>query len=214
MSLKTPDIPNRFFRLQLSDTATGGNSVLCVGSSRSGKSVALKYILDNYFRKHVGVLFSQSIKANAYKEMNYPLIAKAGIYIPNIIRDMYAINKETDNHYPFLVVIDDCPTVRNDKELLRLATIYRNSAVSSVVCCQNITMLNPTARSNINFILLFKMNNTEAIESVIRTYLRGYFPSGWRMEDKIRFYREITEDYHFIFIDNLNGTICRTKIDL
>jgi len=127
---------------------------------------------------------------------------------------MYAINKETDNHYPFLVVIDDCPTVRNDKELLRLATIYRNSAVSSIVCCQNITMLNPTARSNINFILLFKMNNTEAIESVIKTYLRGYFPSGWRMEDKIRFYREITEDYHFIFIDNLNGTICRTKIDL
>jgi hypothetical protein len=83
--------------------------------------------------------------------MNYPLIVKSAAYVPELIHDMYLINKDTKNHYPFLVIIDDCPLIRADKELIKLATIYRNSGLSSIVCAQNLQMLNPTARSNINF---------------------------------------------------------------
>jgi len=202
------------FALQLPPEETGGCSILMIGSTRSGKSTALKFILDNYFKKHTGVLFSQSIKANAYKDMNYPLIAKSGAFIPELIHDFYVINKETKNHYPYIVIIDDCPLVRNDKELLKLATIYRNSGLSSIVCCQNLGMLNPTCRSNINFVLLFKLNNTEAIEKTIKTFLRGYLPQGWNYDRKIEWYKQITEDHHCLLIDNLNGTICRTKIDI
>lgn len=208
------NIPDGDFALEMPPVETGGCSILMIGSTRSGKSTALKYIMDKYFRKHCGVLFSQSIKANAYKEFNYPLLAKGCAYVPEIIHDFYIINKETQNHYPFLVVIDDHPLVRNDKELIKLTTIYRNSGISSITCCQNLGMLNPTCRSNINYVMLFFLNNTEAIEKTIKTFLRGFFPQGWNYDKKIEEYRRLTSDHHFILIDNLNGKIFRSKIDL
>jgi len=209
-----PIIPDAEFELVMPDVKTGGASILMIGSTRSGKSTALKHILDNYYKKHVGVLFSQSVNANAYKDMNYPLIAKSSAFVPELIHDFYSINKETDNHYPFLVIIDDCPLVRSDKELLKLTTIYRNSGLSSIICCQNLGMLNPTCRSNINFVMLFQLNNTEAIEKTIKTFLRGYLPQGWNYDRKISWYKEQTQDHNFLLIDNLNGTISRCKIDL
>ena len=207
-------IPDAEFNLVMPPVDTGGCSILMVGSTRSGKSTALKYIMDTYFKKHCGVLFSQSIKATAYKDFNYPLLAKGCAYVPEIIHDMYVINKETKNHYPFLVVIDDHPLVRADKELLKLTTIYRNSGLSSITCVQNLGMLNPTCRSNINFVMLFNLNNTEAIEKTIKTFLRGYFPQGYNYDRKIEEYRKLTADHHFVLIDNLNGKISRCKIDL
>jgi hypothetical protein len=209
-----PQIDDCIFTLEMPPVETGGCSILMIGSTRSGKSTALKFIMDHYFKKHCGCLFSQSAKANAYKDMNYPLIVKSAAYVPELIHDMYLINKDTKNHYPFLVIIDDCPLIRADKELIKLATIYRNSGLSSIVCAQNLQMLNPTARSNINFIMLFKLNNTEAIERTIKTFLRGYLPVDWNYEKKIRWYKEQTEDHHFLFIDNLNGTFYRSKIDV
>jgi hypothetical protein len=211
---KADKIPDKPFELILPDVATGGASIMMVGSTRSGKSTALKYIIDRYFQKHLGVLFSQSSKANAYKDMNYPLIPLCGAYVPEIIHDCYMINRETKNYYPFLFIIDDCPLVRTDKELLKLATIYRNSGLSSICCVQNLGMLNPTVRSNINFVLLFKLNNTEAIERTIKVFLRGYLPGGWNFDKKIEWYNTQTTDHHFIFIDNLNGTISRCKINI
>ena len=207
-------IPDAPFELNMPPVETGGCSILMIGSTRSGKSTALEYIMNKYFKKHCGVLFSQSIKAHAYKNFNFPLLAKGCAYVPKIIHDFYSINKETNNHYPFLVVIDDHPLVRADKELIKLTTIYRNSGVSSITCIQNLGMLNPTCRSNINFVMLFYLNNTEAIERTIKTFLRGYFPQGWNFDRKIAEYKTLTSDHHFIMIDNLNGTIARCKIDL
>lgn len=208
------NIPDSPFSLEMPPVETGGCSIMMIGSTRSGKSTALEYIMNKYFKKHVGVLFSQSIKAHAYKNFNFPLLAKGCAYVPEIIHDFYIINKETQNHYPFLVIIDDQPLVRSDKELIKLTTIYRNSGVSSISCLQNLGMLNPTCRSNINFVMLFSLNNTEAIEKTIKTFLRGYFPQGWNYDKKIEEYRRLTADHHFILIDNLNGKIIRSKIDL
>lgn len=207
-------IPDANFNLVMPPVETGGSSILMIGSTRSGKSTALKHILDKYFAKHCGVLFSQSAKADAYKNMKYPNIPLSVPYIPELVHDAYLINKDTKNHYPFLFILDDQPLVRSDKELLKLTTIYRNSGISSITCCQNLGMLNPTCRSNINFIMLFKLNNTEAIEKTIKTFLRGYLPQGWNYDKKIEWYKSQTEDHHFIFIDNLAGTIARCKIDL
>jgi hypothetical protein len=210
----SPQIDDCIFTLEMPPVETGGCSILMIGSTRSGKSTALKWIMDHYFKKHCGCLFSQSAKANAYKDMNYPLMVKSAAYVPELIHDMYLINKDTKNHYPFLVIIDDCPLIRADKELIKLATIYRNSGLSSIVCAQNLQMLNPTCRSNINFIMLFKLNNTEAIERTVKTFLRGYLPVDWNYDKKIQWYKQQTEDHHFLFIDNLAGTICRSKIEI
>jgi hypothetical protein len=208
------DIPDKPFLLTPPPVESGGCSVLMLGSGRSGKTTALKYLVDNYFQKHCGVIFSQSAKAQAYAHMKYPLLPLSSVFIPELMSDAYHINKETKNHYPFLFVLDDCPLVKNDKELLKLLTIYRNSGISGVVCVQSPTLLNPTCRSNFTFTMLFKQNSTEQIEQTIKGWLRGYFPKSWSYEDKIQWYQKATADHHFILIDNWAGTIQRCKIDL
>jgi hypothetical protein len=215
MSSNQVRIPDRPFGLELPDEKTGGCSILMVGSTRSGKSVALKTILDRYFKKHIGCLFSNSIHANAYNQMrSYPNLVPSGAVVPELLKDSYLINRETKNHYHWLYIFDDTPMVRNDKELLKLLTIYRNSGISGIVCTQSPTLLNPTCRSNFNFVLLFKMNSTERTEANVKIWLRTYFPKGYTMEDKMLWYNKATEDHHFLLIDNLNGTIARCKIDL
>ena len=207
-------IPDKPFELLMPPVETGGCSILMLGSGRSGKTTALKYILDKYFKPHIGAIFSQSAKAQAYSHMKYANLPLSCAFIPELMNDAYHINKETKNAYPFLWVLDDCPLVKNDKELLKLLTIYRNSGISGIVCVQSPTLLNPTCRSNFTFVMLFKQNTTEQIEQTIKGFLRGYFPKDWKYEDKIEWYRKATEDHHFILIDNWNGTISRCKLNL
>jgi len=207
-------IPDKPFVLQMPPVESGGCSILMLGSGRSGKTTALKHILDKYFKQHCGIIFSQSAKAEAYKHMNYPLMPLSSVFVPQLMNDAYHINKETKNHYPFCFVLDDCPLVKNDKELLKMLTIYRNSGISGVVCVQSPTLLNPTCRSNFTFVMLFHNNTTEQTEQVIKGWLRGYFPKDWSYEDKIAWFRANTADHHFILIDNWAGTISRCRIDL
>jgi hypothetical protein len=212
-SLKV-NIPDKPFVLNAPPVESGGCSILMLGSGRSGKTTALKYCIDKYFQKHCGTIFSQSAKAQAYSDMKYPLLPLSSVFIPELMNDAYHINKETKNHYPFLFVLDDCPLAKNDKELLKLLTIYRNSGISGVVCVQSPTLLNPTCRSNFTFVMLFKQNSTEQVEQTIKGWLRGYFPKSWSYEQKIDWYVRNTADHYFILIDNWNGTIQRCKIDL
>jgi hypothetical protein len=200
--------------LKLPDTKTGGASILMIGSTRSGKTTALKWILKRYFKDHIGITFSESARSPAYADMKNKNLPLSSAWIPELIKDMYKINKETKNHYDFMVILDDMPTVKFDKELLKLTTIYRNSNLSSICGIQSPALSTPTARSNFNFVFLFHANTTAQMEANIKHYLRGIWAEGWSYEKKIEAYREMTADHHFIFIDNLNGTIQRCKIDL
>lgn len=206
------NIPDKEFKLFLPDVKTGGCSVLMVGSTRCGKTTCLKHVLDHYFPRHCGAIFSESARAPAYQEMKYPLLPLSSCFIPEMVRDSYLINREIDNHYDFLYVLDDCPLVKNDKQLTKLTTIYRNSNISAIVCIQSPTMLSPTQRSNFNFVLLFKQNTPAQVEAVVKGFLRGYFPDGWTYEQRIAWYQAATEDHHFLFIDNLAGTIQRCRL--
>ena len=208
------DIPDKDFELVAPPVETGGCSILMVGSGRSGKTTALKYILDKYFKVHLGVIFSQSARSEAYRNMKYPLLPLSCAYLPELIQDAYRVNKETKNHYPFLFVLDDVPLAKNDKELMKTLTIYRNSGISCIQCVQTPTLVSPTCRSNFTFTLLFKCNSTEQCENVCKMWLRGYFPPSTVMEEKIRWYKAATEDHHFLFIDNWAGTIQRCRLNL
>lgn len=185
-----------------------------IGSTRCGKTTCLKHILDKYFKKHIGAIFSESARAPAYQHMKYENLPLSSAYIPELVRDSYQINKELQNYYDFLYVLDDCPLVRNDKQLMKMLTIYRNSNVSAIACVQDPTMLNPTTRGNFNFVLLFHQNSPDRTEFVVRNFLRGWLPTNMKIEDKMAWFQKTTEDHHFIFIDNLAGTIQRCKINL
>ena len=185
-----------------------------IGSTRCGKTTALKYILKKYFKEHIGVVFSESARSPAYADMKNKNLPLSSAWVPELIKDMYKINKDLKNHYDFMVILDDMPSVKFDKELLKLTTIYRNSNLSSICCVQSPSLLTPTQRSNFNFVLLFKSNTTAQTEANIKAYLRGVFPETANYEMKIRAMSQMLEDHHFIFLDNLNGTIQRCKIDL
>ena len=203
------DIPDKPFELKLSSDGSG-NSVMCIGSTKSGKSYALRYILKNYFSKHLGVMMTNSPQAEIYKDMK---IIQSPEYIPQVIKDMAYNNEKTKNHYDFLVVLDDIVTnVKNDKEILKLLTIRRNSAMSTIMCSQGITLLSAVGRTNVNFVLLFKQNTDQEREKIIKTYLSSYFPKEMKMRERIHWFRVNTEDHHFICLDTLNSVIYRTKI--
>jgi len=208
------DIPDKPFTLEMPPVETGGCSILMVGSGRSGKTTALKYIIDNYMKKHVGVIFSNSSKAHAYREMKYPLLPLSNAYIPELVNAAYRINKETQNHYPWLFVLDDVPLARNDKELMKTTTIYRNSGISLIHCAQSPNMISPTCRSNYTFFMLFHNNSSEQAENACKFFLRGRLPNNMTMNAKVAWLQKNTEDHHFILINNWTGEISRCKIDL
>jgi hypothetical protein len=208
------DIPDKPFVLSPPPVETGGFSILMVGSGRSGKTTMLKYLLDNYFKKHCGVIFSNSSKAQAYKDFNYSLLPLSNAYIPELINSAYRINKDTKSHYPWLFVLDDVPLAKNDKELLKTMTIYRNSGISCIHGVQSPTLVSPTCRSNYTAFFIFHQNSMEQTENCVKMFLRGRFPASWRMEEKCKWLADMTQDHHFIMIDNWNGTIQRCKLDL
>lgn len=211
--MAAPEIPEARFTLTPPDPkTTGGCSILMIGSGRSGKTTCLKHILDTYFKGHVGAIFSESARAPAYTHMKYPLLPLCSTYIPELVQASYWVNRDLKNHYPFMWILDDCPLVKNDKQLFKTLTIYRNSNISTILCVQSPTMLAPTVRSNFTFVLLFRNSTTEQCEAVIKGFLRGIFPDGWNYDDKIRWLREMTDDHHFLFINNLDATITRCKL--
>ena len=166
--------------------------------------------MEKYFEKHITILMSNSIHAPIYKEIEDCI--KSPIYSPRIIKEGYEINRKTNNHYPFLFVLDDVVDKKNDKELLKLLTIYRNSGLSTIISVQSPILLNTASRGNVNFVMLGKMNSDENIEKVVRMYLMSFLKG--RVEEKIREYKALTEDHHWFLVNNLTGEVFRTKIEI
>lgn len=189
----------------------GGVSVALLGSTRSGKTTFLKYLLDKHFSKHLKVLMSNSIHAPIYKDMKD--MVKSPLYIPKLVKEGYMINKETKNHYDFLYILDDIVTGKFDKELLKLLAIYRNSNMSAIISIQSPILLNSATRGNLNYVMLGRMNSEEQIEKTIKMYLTSYL-DGRNMTEKIKNYKALTEDHYWIIINNLDGSIYRTKLKL
>jgi uncharacterized UBP type Zn finger protein len=111
-----------------------------------------------------------------------------------------------------MAVLDDIPDKREDQEIKRLLTIYRNSRISCMICAQVNTMINKMARSNINYVFLGRMNSSSEIEKNIKDYLTGHLPTNWKMADKIVWYKRTTENYTWVVLDQINGHMFLTRL--
>jgi hypothetical protein len=196
-----------------------GQSIMMIGSTRSGKSTVLNYLMDNFFmpkeNKFINILMSNSLQAPTYDQFrDKKNIATSIMFRPEVIKECYQINSNTKNHYKFNIILDDIVDKKFDKELMKLLTIYRNSKLSTIICSQAVQIMNSIGRTNINHVFLFKLNSTEQIEKAIKCYLGGFFPSSFKMVDKIKKYQEMTADHCFIYINNITGEIIRTKISI
>jgi hypothetical protein len=189
-----------------------GSSFLLCASTRAGKTTMLNHIYAKYFKKHCCAVMSNSLNSDAYDYVKKSVVALSDLYHGEVLKDMYSINHSCGNHYKFCVILDDLTNVKNDKEYLRLLTIYRNSRISCIVSAQGISMFNKTARGNINFVFLGRLNSDAEVEKVVKEYLISYFPRDINLSDKIALYRELTADHWFIVIDQVNGEVFRTKL--
>ena len=188
-----------------------GCSLLFLGSTRSGKTTLVNYFFKRHFQDHISVLMSNSLNSDAYDYLKKKCVA-SDFYFPEILKDMYKINHETKNNYEFMAVIDDVPDKREDPEMKRLLTIYRNSRISCMISAQVATMMNKMARSNINYVFLGRMNSSSEIEKNVKDYLQGHLPTNWKMTQKIQWYKQTCENYTWIVLDQINGLLFLTRL--
>jgi hypothetical protein len=188
--------------------------VLC-GASRSGKTTFMKYLYSKYYKKHCTTMMSLSSQADIYKDMSKKIIV-ANDWMPLVIEDMYRINSKCENRYPFLVITDDLVgnAVKNDLQMTRLLSLYRNSNISSIISGQQATLINASGRSNANFLAIFHQNSAGEAKRVIDTYLTAYFPTEMKVSQKIQFFMKATEGHCFFFINNLNNTCQLVKLGM
>lgn len=191
----------------------GGVSFVLCGASRSGKTTLLKYLYRTYFPKHITTMFSLNTQADIYKDLSAKTIVSPE-YLPELLEDMHQINVKSGNKYPFLVISDDYVggAIKNDPQITRLLTVYRNAGMSSIFSFQGRTLLNPAGRANANYICILSQQTPDQWVGIIKEYLDMWLPLGMTMPEKVKFCQEATRDHQFFCIDNIAGECYLTKL--
>jgi hypothetical protein len=102
---------------------------------------------------------------------------------------------------------------KNSKALAKLLCIGRNNGLSTIISAQELTILNSIGRTNLNYMLLFRLNSMVAVEKVVRNYLRHVLPPG-PIEEQCRLYNKLTQDHYCFCVDFLANETFLTKIDI
>lgn len=191
----------------------GGVSFGLIGASRSGKTTLMKYLFRTYFKKHITVMTTMNPHADIYSDLDSKVLI-ANEYHPELLREMHELNSATGNKYPFLFISDDFVNnkIKNDPEVTRALTIYRNAGVSSIWSFQGRTLMNAVGRNNLNYVAILKQQTPKEYEAVIKEYLSMYLPTDMTMREQIEFCRLATEDHQFFFLDNIEGCCYLTKL--
>jgi len=212
MDVKTMGIPMK--RLDSITTPENGCfSFGMVGSTRSGKSCAMLWVWEKYFKdSHITIMTTGSSQAEIYK----PLTSKSAIspaFYPDIVKESMLLNQKTKNKYKFLHIFDDMLDGKQSKALSKLLCIGRNNGMSTIICGQDLTILNAVGRTNLNYMLLFRLNSQMSVEKVVRNYLTHVIP-GKNIEEKCRIYTALTQDHYFFCCDFLANDTFLCKLDI
>jgi len=173
----------------------------------------MKHLYREYFKKHLTVMFSMNTQAEIYSDLGDKVIVSPS-YHPTLLKEAHEINVICKNKHPFLFISDDYVdhAIKNDKEVTRLLTIYRNSNMSSIFSFQGNTMMSAAGRNSCNYIMIFKQQTPKAWKNVIEEFLDMWLPLGWTMAQKISYCKSVTGDHSFFFIDNIEGRGCISKL--
>jgi len=183
-----------------------------VGSTRSGKSVAMLWLWDNYFKEHVTIMTTGSSQADIYKPLNKSSAISPAFY-PELIKESLILNQRTNNKYKILHIFDDCLDGKNSKAISKLLCIGRNNGLSTIFCAQDLTIMNSIGRTNFNYMLLFRLNSQVAVEKVVRNYLRHVLPKA-SIEEQCRMYNDLTQEHYFFVCDFLSNETFICKLDI
>lgn len=204
-------IPDKPFKLDL--PPKGGFSIVMIGASRSGKTTAMKHIVDKYLKDKMLFFTSFNAHHDIYKDMPKKTMI-CGDFHPEILKEFHILQKETKNKYKACFIFDDAISshLKNHPQITKLFSIYRNSDMCGIFSAQAPTLVSPVGRANANFVMLFRLGNAGDIEGTVKDFLRGWLPKEMTMNERIIWYQEATADHHFILIDNINSVVCRCKL--
>ena len=211
MDPKTLGIPIR--RLDsIEPPENGCFSFGLVGSTRSGKTCALLWLWNQYFREHCSIMYTGSSQAEIYKPLAKHTAVSPSFY-PEVVKETMTLNMRSKNKYKFLHIFDDMLDGKNSKALAKLLCIGRNNGMSTIISAQELTILNAVGRTNLNYMLLFRLNSQMAVEKVVRNYLTHVIP-GKNIEEKCKVYTSLTQDHYFFVCDFLANQVFLCKLDL
>ena len=184
-----------------------------IGASRSGKTTLLKYIVKKHFKKHITVMTTMNPHADIYDSFSKKILVTSEFY-PELLREAHELNTVCHNKYPFLFISDDFvdTKIKNDPEVTRALTIYRNANVSSIWSFQGRTLMNSVGRNNLNYCFILRQQTPREWKAVIDEFLDMWLPMGLTMREKIEFCKMATEDHQMFFLNNIDGTCCLTKL--
>jgi len=183
-----------------------------IGSTRSGKSTAMIWIWERWMRDQMTIMMSGSPHGDIYG----PLRKTAAIcpeFHSELIKDAFAMNTATNGKYPTTFIFDDMLDGKNSKALCKLLTIGRNLACCTLICAQELSILNAIGRTNLNYILCFRLNSDMAVEKVVKNYLRHALPKG-TIAYQCAVYKALTTNHRFFVIDCLANEIFLSKLDI
>jgi hypothetical protein len=200
-------------RFDIELPTNGGISISLIGASRSGKTTLLKYLYKTHFQKYITTMFSMNRQADIYKDLSDKVIISDRFH-SELLREAHEINSLCDNKFPFLFISDDYvdPKIKNDQEITRAMTIYRNANISTIFSFQGRTLMSAVGRNNSNFIVVLKQQTPLEWENVIKEFLSMYLPTGMTMREMVEFCKHATVDHQFFFIDNIEGKCYLSKL--
>jgi hypothetical protein len=204
-------IESKPFELKLTEGT--GSSLVLIGCSKSGKTTLMKYIYKNYFTHTIPLFFTLNAHTDIYKDFGSKIICYDD-YNPNILKAAHAINSAHHNKFPFFVITDDIVgnKLKNDPQITRLMTVYRNAGMDCLLSVQDPTLLSCVGRNNANYICIFKQQTSKRWMAVVEEFLIGWFPLGTSKMEIIHYCQEVTKDHSFFMIDNINNTIALCKL--
>lgn len=147
-------LPHSIFAPEKNGSA---NTKAFVAPSFSGKTTFMVMELNRLTEEELNeysliLLFTHSPHAKPYEFLQKRVaskILKFNHFVPSIIQMLSAINKEADNNFKFLVLMDDCLNLRGDL-IMNMILTMRNANISTVLCIQYSKLLLPSQRQSIH----------------------------------------------------------------
>ena len=124
------------------------------------------------------------------------------------------INSNTKNKYKFLNMFDDIIDLKYKKLINNLVLTYRNANISSIMCLQYPFLFSKMNRGNVNNIFIFACNNDAEIKDMIDIFLKGRFLNAGLVNprDQLNYFKEVTANYGFFYINNIHNVVSVHRI--
>lgn len=187
-----------------------GTSTVILGASKRGKTTLMMRLYNKYYKKHstfICTLFTGNKQIPLYNKNNDKnLLISEGFNKKSekYIKLQKYLNTETDNRYKFLNMFDDIIDMKYSSLINNLILTYRNSNISTIMCLQYAYLMSKMNRANVNNIIIFDGGSEQAIKDLIDNFLKAYFLNlGLKTyKDQYNFFKEVTNNYGFFYINN------------